>query len=257
MTTDPDQRARQIAEALAAPRQIAPLVWDDPAGLTDAHAVAARLRAMQGRRRVGCKVGFTNRGIWPLYGVDRPIWGEIQQETLLPAGQPVALAPFSEPRIEPEIVLGLGRRPLPGMSRAELLACIEWVAPGFEIVQSIYPGWRFSVADAIAAQALHGGLLLGDRLAASAERLKGLPDVTVALSCDGQTRAAGAGRNALDGPLEVLAHLVELLGPEDALEAGEMVTTGTLTDAFPVAPGESWSAHYGGSLEATLSVRFT
>ena len=29
------------------------------------------------------------------------------------------------------------------------------------------------------------------------------------------------------------------------LVAGEIVTTGTITDAWPVAPGETWSSDYG------------
>ena len=29
------------------------------------------------------------------------------------------------------------------------------------------------------------------------------------------------------------------------LAAGEIVTTGTLTDAWPVAPGEIWASDYG------------
>jgi len=29
------------------------------------------------------------------------------------------------------------------------------------------------------------------------------------------------------------------------LGAGEIVTTGTITDAWPIAPGERWTAEYG------------
>ncbi len=30
------------------------------------------------------------------------------------------------------------------------------------------------------------------------------------------------------------------------LASGEIVTTGTVTDAWPVAPGQAWSSDYGG-----------
>jgi 2-oxo-3-hexenedioate decarboxylase len=39
------------------------------------------------------------------------------------------------------------------MDDAVLLTCIEWVALGFEIVQSIFPAWKFSPADTVAADA--------------------------------------------------------------------------------------------------------
>jgi 2-oxo-3-hexenedioate decarboxylase len=46
------------------------------------------------------------------------------------------------------------------MDETVLLACIDWVGHGFEIVQSIFPGWKFSVPDAVAAFGLHGALLI-------------------------------------------------------------------------------------------------
>jgi 2-oxo-3-hexenedioate decarboxylase len=59
------------------------------------------------------------------------------------------LAPYNEPKIEPEIMLGLSRAPSPEMDDAALLSCITWVAHGYEIVQSIFPGWTFAPADTV------------------------------------------------------------------------------------------------------------
>jgi 2-keto-4-pentenoate hydratase len=70
---------------------------------------------------------------------------------------------FAEPRIEPEIVFGLGKAPSPTMDEAALLDCIDWIALGYEIVQSIFPGWKFAASDTIAANGLHGALLVGAR----------------------------------------------------------------------------------------------
>lgn len=47
----------------------------------------------------------------------------------------------------------------------------------------------------------------------------------------------------LGGPLSALRHLVGLLADDPRsppLAAGELVTTGTLTRAFPVTEGERW-----------------
>jgi 2-keto-4-pentenoate hydratase len=46
---------------------------------------------------------------------------------------------------------------------AAILACIDWIAHGIEIVQSHYPGWKFQAADTIADWALHGTLLVGEQ----------------------------------------------------------------------------------------------
>lgn len=257
MTRDLETDAKTIADALTFAEQIPPpSSGDDQLSLDKAYSIARRVRQILGKEKVGRKVGFTNRAIWPVYGVDRPIWGEIHAEGLVPTDQPVNLARYAEPRIEPEIVLGLGHAPTAEMSYEELADCVEWVAPGFEIVQSIYPGWKFSVEDSIAAQGLHGCLVIGDKIAATRDVLAGLADVPLTLFKDSTTIESGKGENALGGPIAVLTHLVSLLSDDDALEVGELVSTGTLTDAWPVSAGENWSAHYGGVMNSTLSIHF-
>ena len=58
----------------------------------------------------------------------------------------------------------------------------------------------------------------------------------------------GVGANVLGSPALALAHLARLLADQPQspkLAAGEIVTTGTITDAWPVAAGEVWSSDYG------------
>jgi 2-keto-4-pentenoate hydratase len=64
----------------------------------------------------------------------------------------------------------------------------------------------------------------------------------------------------LDGPLHALAHLVQVLasGPaEDQLQAGEWISTGTLTDALPVQAGQVWTTTLNGIELQRLKLRFT
>ena len=63
------------------------------------------------------------------------------------------------------------------------------------------------------------------------------------LSRDGEQQVAGGGANVLDSPLLAFAHLAEVLAKQSRFEqvqAGEVVTTGTLTNLLPAAPGETW-----------------
>ncbi len=123
-----------------------------------------------------------------------------------------------------------------------LLGCIDWVAHGFEIVQSIFPGWTFAPADTVAAYGLHGALLIGPRQApaASGGWLHALETFDIGLFRNGALADRGRAANVLDGPLHALRHLVDLLARDrlnPPLAAGEIVTTGTLTRALPVVPG--------------------
>jgi len=213
------------------------------------------LREARGERVVGRKIGFSNTGIWPLYGVDRPMWNYVWDTTLLTGtgtGGRVRLAGFPEPRIEPEIVLHLAAAPEPGMDEVAILACIDRVAHGFEIVHSIYPGWKFTAAQSAAAFGLHGILVLGPWQDIRDDRAvwgRQLADFSVTLRKDGARIEAGHARNVLGGPLRALRYLVDVLAAEPegaALQPGELVSTGTLTNAHPVTPGEVWSTEFGG-----------
>lgn len=225
----------------------------------DAYAVTAelrRLRTGRGELQLGRKIGFTNRNIWPEYGVFEPIWGDIYDTTVrtVAPGDRIAVMQLPQPRIEPEIVFGL-RADLRGeVGLADIVDALDWVAHGFEVVQSIFPGWIFSTADTIANCGLHGALFIGPkRDIAASERTKlaaELSALRVSLHRNGEVVDRGVGANVLDGPVEALSHLVKVLEKDrlnPPLRAGEIVTTGTLTRAFPVEPGERWSTVLDGA----------
>jgi 2-oxo-3-hexenedioate decarboxylase len=104
-----------------------------------AYSVVARVRDLRmdrGEMNVGRKIGFTNRSIWGSHGISAPIWNYIFDRTLSYAdrGQAtIEVGVLPEPRIEPELVLHLASAPLPGMTPDELVRCVDWVAPGFEL----------------------------------------------------------------------------------------------------------------------------
>ena len=232
---------------LDAHQRCAPLTDADPAldlprAYAFQHAMTA-LRGARGERVVGRKIGFTNTRIWDIFKVHAPIWGPVFSTTLRQG--PLPVADFIEPLIEPEIVFRLGAAPQPGMDLTALMGCIDAVATGFEIVQSPYAGWLFKAPDTVAAGAMHGALVVGEWVDVSNDRAlwqARLGDFTMRLSQDGHLRDEGPARAVLDqGPLAALAHLVDLLGTA-RLAAGEGITTGTITNALPIAAGQVWHA---------------
>jgi len=263
-----DGVAAEVLAALGQTQQVAPFS-SRLHGLTvdDAYRVTPRVRTMfeaRGARVIGRKIGFTNRTIWQQYNVYAPIWGYVFDRTVhdLAVTPTLSLSQFSEPRIEPEIMFGLRSAPSTGMDEAALSACIDWIALGYEIVQSIYPGWKFAAADTIAAGGMHGALMVGPRqpFAPRAAEWRGeLTTFEIELSCDGHVVDRGLATNVLEGPLSALRHLVELLEHDTVnppLASGESVSTGTLTKAMPIKPGETWTAKPSGIALDGVSVRF-
>jgi len=224
-----------------------------PGGLTtqQAYAMAERLRELRtarGERQVGWKIGFTNRSIWPRYGVYQPMWAPVWDTTtqwLDSAHTTLSLAGLSQPRLEPEIAFGLARTPRAGMTLDELRDCIDWVAHSFEVVHTHFEQWRFTAPDTAADFALHGRLRIGPRVPARDWATLGadLAALQVELVCNGEVKDRGQGAIVLDGPLHALKAMVESMAattPRWAIQAGEAVTTGTITDAWPLQPGQRW-----------------
>jgi 2-keto-4-pentenoate hydratase len=219
--------------------------------LDEAYGVADELRSRRiarGERPLGYKIGFTNRGIWPKYGVHAPIWGPVWDSTVVQydgVEHTTSLKGLLQPRLEPEIMFGFAKAPAPGMDAAALAGCLEWVAHGFEIVHTHFDGWRFEAPDTVADFALHGRLFIGPRIPVGrfADLRGELAALTVALHKDGRQVDTGIGTIVLDGPLDALRVWVDAMHAQPQrwpIEAGAVVTTGTITDAWPMAPGERW-----------------
>jgi 2-keto-4-pentenoate hydratase len=267
-TPDVAAIAGDALAALASKKQIAPFSSRPGGlGLGDAYRVTPLLRIAfetRGERIAGRKIGFTNSGMWKAYGVDAPIWGYATDRTTRELTQAAAVnaADFLEPRIEPEIMFGLKAAPASGMTGDALLDCIDWVALGYEIVQSIYPGWKFTAADVVAANGVHGCLLIGERHPVAPRKsqwLRELAAFEVALNCDGNVSQRGGGTLVLGSPVNALAHLVGLLAEDPhnpPLCAGEIISTGTLTLAMPVSAGQTWTTTASGIPLEDISVRF-
>lgn len=327
--TDAADQARAILVAMDAgadaPSALAALGGDFDAGLA-VQQLVNRQRLARGDRPVGFKIGFTNRTIWPLYGVHAPIWAPVWQQTahealvtgesdprgaagpaaqgsaaVGPAGEtavgasagqdaPVArfdasdlIGRLNRPRLEPEIVLGLGtvpdgfdptQGPPSADTLARLEAAVEWVAHGFELVQSPWPDWKFGAGQAMASQSLHGALIVGPRR--RVVRARGLAAALASLHialyrdatgpADGSAAghgtvepvARGQGSDVLDGPIQALGHWLQAARQRPAAvepARGMMVTTGTLTDAQAIGAGQSWRtrlATRGDALSACL-----
>jgi 2-keto-4-pentenoate hydratase len=254
-----DAIARQLIDAQDRATTIPPIAATAPDFDVDAaYDVLLEIesrRIAQGWRPVGRKIGFTNRTIWPRYGVFQPMGARVWSHTVSFAvdGHATQRLPgFVQPRIEPEVVFKLKTSISAGADVDSVLAATEWIAAGFEIVQSHFPDWKFSAADCTAAFGLHAALIVGEPCMIDAGNRRAiaamLPTFRATLRRGDTVIDTGVGANVLDSPALAVAHLASVLVQHPRhppLEAGEIVTTGTITDAWPILAGETWSSDYG------------
>ena len=244
------------AHRLAIP--ISPLTQTYP-GLTvgDAYAIQ-RLNLARHLQRgavlCGHKIGLTSAPMQQLLGVDEPDFGYVLDDMVLADGATVPVGTLCAPRVEPEVAFRL-RVPLrgPGVSAADVMAATEAVAPALEIVDSRIADWRITLADNIADNASSAAVVLGEWVQiAEAPRL---PDSTATLTVNDSTVDSGEGAAVMGDPAAAVAWLANALAAYDiAIDAGQIVMSGSYTTAAFVVGGDRASAHLSGL--GTVTVAF-
>ena len=239
-------------------RQILPasLTARDPGfDMSAAYAVERQLvdlRRAVGRSTVGRKVGYANKAVWRALKLDTLVWAHMYDDSVQYADSnaaTLAIGRMVAPKIEPEIVFKL-RAPLDGTSDpAVALDAVEWIALGFEIIDCVYPDWKFQPADFVAAFGLHAALVVGEPRPmdpwSMPALIEQLAQFTLRLSRNGEVVEKGAGKNSLRSPALCLGELAGAISRrmvDEPLAAGELVSSGTLTESRLIAAGESWTA---------------
>jgi 2-keto-4-pentenoate hydratase len=244
-------------QPLAEPFSSSDPTFDMPA----AYAIEAefrRLRLASGRTVTGRKVGFANKAMWRVLKLETLVWASMyddttHDDTTHDGATELSLHHFMGPRIEPEIVFKL-KQPLSGSpDAATALQHVDWMALGFEIIDCPFPGWQFKPVDFVAAYGLHRALVIGEHRPADASLVDALAAFKLRLYKNGELVEEGAGKNSLRSPALCLAELARATG---GLDTGELVSTGTLTGAQGIAPGETWSAEVDGLPLPKLELRF-
>lgn len=269
--TAPAQRAAQFLAANARGDVLAtPPSAEDPAFDLDAayrvQAECARLRRADGHATTGYKVGFANKALWRVLKLETLVWAHMYDDTVHMAadgGSTWSVERLRAPKIEPEIVFKLKRPIVEGDSdAASVLDAVEWMALGFEIVDCPFPDWRFQAVDFVAALGFHAALVVGEPLPVTPERIpalvEALPRFTLQLSQNGAVVEQGSGKNSLRSPALCLAELAAAIARRpgaEPLEAGDLVSTGSLTEARLIGRGETWTAAVDGLDLRDLTLR--
>jgi len=269
MPTDPKALARELTDAYAQ-REIlsAPSTRDAGFELTTAYAVEAEIaqaRRASGHQTVGWKVGYANRAMWPALKLDTLVWAHVYDDTVRYADwndAQLSIAPMLSPQIEPEIVFKLAKTPA-SADPVAVLEATEWYALGFEIIDCVFPDWKFQPADFVAARGLHAALVIGEPVYVEPEDIAQLVTdmaaFTVRLLRNNEMVEEGGATSALGSPALCVGELFEALKRRggETLQAGDVISTGTLTASLPMTAGDTWIASLSGIPPSSLTLRIT
>ncbi len=258
----PNTLADELQKARAARRAdvVPPSARGDMFDLDAAYAVERELsrgRQVEGRTVVGRKVGYANKAVWRALKLDTLVWADMYDDTVRQAPgneATLSIAPLVAPKIEPEIVFRLRGALPPGITEpAVVLEAVEWIALGFEIIDCVYQDWKFQPTDFVASYGLHAALIVGAPMAVNAANAPALAEALAAFKVqllrNGEPAEQGAGRNSLRSPALCVAELATAISRRagaEPLVAGDLISSGTLTESRLIAPGEIWSATLDG-----------
>jgi 2-keto-4-pentenoate hydratase len=225
-----------------------------------------QMRESSGARVAGRKVGYANKAMWRVFKLQTLVWGHMYKDTVhFSDGKPATLSlPHARSlKVEPEIVFGLKQAiTTEGIDASAALEATDWLAIGFEIIDCPFPDWKFQPGDFVASLGLHAALVVGERMpvqSGSIEMLlEELPKTKVRVSRNRELVEEGLGKNSLGNPAQCLAELGAAIlrrAPDEPLNAGELVSSGTLTAGHLADGGNTWTAEVTGLPLAPLSMR--
>ena len=231
-----DRWAATLSTARASGSGCPPVTSAIDLDLTDAYAIQRAVTARRLRRGetvVGWKLGYTSLAMRAQMGIDQPNFGPLTDAMLLRDGEPTM--PLIQPRVEPEIGLRFQRSLAGEVTFDDVIDAIGEAVACLEVVDSVFPDYRFRLEDNTADGSSAAGVVIGPPL----RRREALEQISVVLVHNGVEAGTATGAAASGHPALGVVWLVhELARSGNQLHAGDLVITGGLTRAVPLAPGD-------------------
>lgn len=210
--------------------------------------VVTDARLARGEQIVGWKLGYTSEAMRLQMGVVEPNFGPLTDAMLLPNDGTVD-PKLVQPRVEPEVGIVLATPLEAGATLDDVLDATAHAFACLEVVDSIYVDYRFRLEDNTADGSSAAQVVIGPTLPAH----DGLDLIEVAFFHNGTHLDTVMGSAASGHPANGVIWLADQLHRMGGrLEAGQIVITGGLTPAVPLAPGDVVFARFAGTTTATV-----
>jgi 2-keto-4-pentenoate hydratase len=236
-----------LREARLSGEKLASYPGPTPSSMAEAFAIQSAVRASIGWTHAGWKIGCTSERAQKALKADGPFPGPVYRERLFPAGTHVATLASNSRTTEPEIAFTMASD-LPALDKPrsvdEVLEAVATVHPSIEIVNPRLPkGFDDVVEWYVADGGLSHALVLGQGV--KPLKRADYAKMTNRISINGMSKYSGIASNALGGPELALTWLANNLVAKGLfLRAGDVVTSGVITEVFDTEIGDLVNASY-------------
>ncbi|WP_425049957.1 2-oxo-hept-4-ene-1,7-dioate hydratase [Psychromarinibacter sp. S121] len=249
-----DAAGAALFEAEQTRRQIGLLTLAYPdIDMDDAYAVQAAFcarREAAGAKVTGWKIGLTSKAMQQALQIDTPDSGILFDDMHFETGGTVPAGHFIQPRIEAEIAFVMKSDLSGEITREDVLAATDYVAPSLEILDTrvlrVDPatGAPRKICDTISDNAANAGIVLGaERHAPDAVDLRWAGAI---VTRDGEVEETGLGAGVLNDPAMGIVWLVRRLAQYgQGIAAGQVVLSGSFIRPIEAPPGCQVAADFG------------
>jgi len=225
-----------------------PEITMDNAYAIQSELVAKKLQA--GRTILGWKVGLTSRAMQQALGINIPDSGVLLDDMEFANGVTIPEGRFIQPRIEAEIAF-IMKAPLKGqVTRQDVLAATDYVAPAIEILDTRIlrtdpvTGQPRRIFDTIADNAANAGIILGTSHFDPSEEDLRWTGAIVSTNC--QVEETGLGAGVLNDPVNGIIWLANRMDQYGtSIDAGQVILSGSFVRPIECRPGTEIDADFG------------
>ncbi len=243
-TETQEQLGSALYRALRTRKAVPPITKTHPEiTIEDAYKVSRHMLSQRLKKDneyiVGKKIGVTSDVVQRMLGVSQPDFGFLTNSMTYEEGIDIPISQtMIAPRVEAEIAFRLSQTlAISDITAADVLEATECIFPCFEIVDSRIKDWQVRIEDSIADNASCGAYVLGANKIDHTNL--DLSALHMALTKNGRPLSAGYSSSVLGNPLNAIAWLANTLRKFDiALEAGEIILSGSLVPLEPVIAGD-------------------
>ena len=228
------------------------------ATMDDAYAIQRAFvdrKLAEGRRIIGWKIGLTSRAMQQQLNITTPDSGVLLDDMAFASGATIPAGRFIAPRIEAEIAFVM-KAPLAGeVTRDQVLAATDYVAPALEILDTrivrAEGGRTRTIVDTISDNAANAGIVMGNQRHAPTADLRWVGAI---VKRDGVVEETGLGAGVLDDPVTGIVWLARRMHDYgQRIEPGQIILSGSFIRALECPPGSHIDADFGAFGRLTCS----
>lgn len=214
-----------------------------------------KIKENRGERVIGKKIGLTSEGVRKQIGVYEPDFSLITDKNMLKPYENLELDKLINPRLEPELTFVL-KEDLKGpiVSNIDVVKAILGVAASFEIVDTRYNDYNFTIFDTVADSASYGKIIVDNKIV-PIDNLD-LNNIGLNVFKNGVLIKTATSAEVMGNPINSIVWLAnKMIELGEYLKAGDIILSGSFTPFLDVEREDHYEAHFAGIGNIKINIK--